>query len=100
MGALWSLGNPLKNKNLTILQEQSNTITFPDGSHIKYLLPNKSYKMIGVHINIVLDFTEHHTYITKDVRKLAKALAKHKLSPIHKTTVVEHQIPRNSPRSL
>jgi hypothetical protein len=38
---------------------------------------------------MVLDFREHHTYITKDVRKLAKILAKQKLSPTHKTTIVE-----------
>ena len=45
--------------------------------------------MLGVHICMVLDFREHHTYITKDVRKLAKTLAKRTLSPTHKTTVVE-----------
>ena len=38
---------------------------------------------------MVLDLREHHTYITKDVRKLAKTLAKRKLSPTHKTTAVE-----------
>jgi len=38
---------------------------------------------------MVLDFKEHHTYITKDVRKLAKTLAKQKLSLTHKTTIVE-----------
>jgi hypothetical protein len=32
--------------------------------------------MLGVHINPVLDFRGHLAYITKDVRKLAKALAK------------------------
>jgi hypothetical protein len=45
--------------------------------------------MLGVHVNMVLDFREHHTHITKDVRKLAKTLAKRKLSPSHKTTIVE-----------
>jgi hypothetical protein len=38
---------------------------------------------------MVLYFREHHTHITKDVRKLAKTLAKRKLSPSHKTTIVE-----------
>jgi len=38
---------------------------------------------------MVLDFKKHHTYITKDVRKLAKTLAKRKLSPTHKTNIVE-----------
>ena len=38
---------------------------------------------------MVIDFREHHNFITKDVRKLAKELANRKLSPTHKTTIVE-----------
>jgi hypothetical protein len=64
-----------------MLQEQINSITFADGAHIKYLPPNKSYKIPGVHINPMFDFREHFFHITKDVTKLAKVLAKHKLSP-------------------
>ncbi len=45
--------------------------------------------MLGVHINPVLDFREHFTHITKDVLKLAKALADRRLSPSYKTSVVE-----------
>jgi hypothetical protein len=45
--------------------------------------------MLGVHINPVLDFREHFTSITKDVRKLAKTLTNRKLSPPYKTLVVE-----------
>jgi hypothetical protein len=37
--------------------------------------------MLGVHINPMLDFREHFLHITKDVKKLAKALAKLKLIP-------------------
>ncbi len=40
-GSLWGLGNPLNHKNKTILQEKINSITFADGTHIKYLPPNK-----------------------------------------------------------
>jgi hypothetical protein len=80
-GSLWGLGNPLNHINQTILQEQINSITFADGTHIKYLPPNKSYKMLGVHINPMLDFREHFLHVTKEVKKLAKALAKRKLSP-------------------
>ena len=50
---------------------------------------NESYKMLGVHINPVLDFREHLTHITKDVRKVAKALAKRKLSSSFKTLLIE-----------
>jgi hypothetical protein len=80
-GSIWAQGNPLNHKNQTMLQEQINSITFTDGTHIKYLPPNNPYKMLGVHINPMLDFREHFHHITKDVRKLAKALAKRKLSP-------------------
>ncbi len=41
-GALWARNNPLTHKNQTLLQEQINTISFVDGSHITYLPPNKS----------------------------------------------------------
>ena len=72
-----------------MLQEQINFITFVDGSHIRYLPPNKSHQMLGVHINPILDFRDHFLRITKDVIKLAKALAKHNLSPSLKTLAVE-----------
>jgi hypothetical protein len=45
--------------------------------------------MLGVHINNMLDFREHFLHITKDVKKLAKALAKRKLSPSLKTLAIE-----------
>jgi len=60
-GALWAAGDPLTTNNHTTLQEQIKTITFPDGSLVKYLPSNKSYKMPGVHINTILDFTIPHT---------------------------------------
>jgi hypothetical protein len=44
---------------------------------------------LGVHINPILDFIDHFMHITKDVRKLAKALTNRKLSPTYKTLVVE-----------
>jgi hypothetical protein len=44
--------------------------------------------MLGVHINTVLDFREHHAHIAKDVRKLAEDLTKRKLSPPYKTLVI------------
>ena len=82
-------GQPTHPKNQASLQQQINTISFSDGSHITYLPPNKSYKMLGVHINPILDFKDHFMHITKDVRKLAKALTNRKLSPPYKTLVVE-----------
>ena len=72
-----------------MLQEQLNSITFVDGTHIRYLPPSKSYKMLGVHINPMLDSREHFLHITKDVKKLAKALAKRKLSLFLKTITIE-----------
>jgi hypothetical protein len=88
-GALWALGNPLTHKNQPTIQEQIHAVTFLDDSRIQYLPPNKSYKILGVHINPVLDFRQRIARITKDVRKLAKALAKLKLSPPFKTLVIQ-----------
>ena len=68
-GSLWAHGNPLNHKNQTMLQEQINSITFVDGTHIRFLSPNKSYKMLGVHINPMLDFQEHFLHIAKDVKE-------------------------------
>jgi hypothetical protein len=45
--------------------------------------------MLGVHIKPMLDFRDHFFHITKDVKKLAKALAKRKLSPSLKTLVID-----------
>ena len=81
IGSLWGLGNPLSRKNQTILQEQINSITFADGTHVKYLPPNKSYKMLGVHINPMFDFREHFLHITKDVKKTSQGPSKTKTKP-------------------
>jgi len=45
--------------------------------------------MLGVHIDPILDFREHFTHVTKDIRKIARALTNRKLSPQYKTLVVE-----------
>ncbi len=45
--------------------------------------------MLGVHINPMLDFREHFLHIANDVKLLAKALAKRKLSPSLKATAIE-----------
>ena len=47
-GALWASGNPLTTNNQTILEEQISTITFPDGSPIRYPPPNKSCKIFRI----------------------------------------------------
>ena len=60
-----------------------------DGTHIKYLPPSKSYKMLKIHINPMLDFREYFTFITKDVQRFAKTLSKRKLSLSLKTLTVE-----------
>jgi hypothetical protein len=69
--------------------EQIKSITFIDGTHIKYLPPNKSYKMLGVHIIPMLDVREHFLFITRDEKILAKALEKRKLSPSLKSIAIE-----------
>ena len=72
-----------------MLQEQMNSITFADGTHISYLPLNKSFKMLRVHINPMLDFREHFLQITEDVKRCANALAKRKLSPSLKPLAIK-----------
>jgi hypothetical protein len=67
--------------NINLLTNQINTIEFEDGTNIKYLPPNKSYKMLGVQIHPMLDFRDHLKHITTEVRKRARVLTKRRLSP-------------------
>ncbi len=55
--------------------------------------------MLGLHINPVLDFREHLAHITKDVQKLAKTLAKRKLSPSFKTLYVIEKLLKSKYRA-
>jgi hypothetical protein len=88
-GALWGYGNPMSKENSKLLRSQISAIKFEDGTPIKYLPPSKSYKMLGVHINPILDFRDHLNHITTDIRKLDKGLTKRLLSPNHKKLVIE-----------
>ena len=56
---------------------------------MKFLPPDKSYKMLGVHINPVLNFTEHFQHVTGEVRKLAAVLRRRRLSPARKQQVID-----------
>ena len=44
--ALWAYGNPLTHSNTKLLQQQIHSVKFLDETHIKYLPPNKSYKIL------------------------------------------------------
>jgi hypothetical protein len=75
--------------NINLLTNQINTIEFEAGTNIKYLLPNTSYKMLGVQINPMLDFKDHLKHITTEVRKPAQVLTKRRLSPNTKQLVID-----------
>jgi hypothetical protein len=64
-GALWGYGNPITKENTNLLRSQISTIKFEDGTPIKYLPPNKPYKMLGVHFNPMLNFRNHLKHIRK-----------------------------------
>ena len=49
--ALWGYGNPMSTENTHLLRSRISTIKLEDNTPIKYLPPNKSYKILGVHIN-------------------------------------------------
>jgi hypothetical protein len=82
--ALWGYGNPMSIENANLVRSQISTTKFEDGTLIKYLPPNQSYKMLGAHINPMLDFRDNLKHITTNIRKLAKALTKRLLSPNRK----------------
>ena len=83
-GALWGYENPMSTTNTSLLTKQISTIKLEDGTNIKYLPPNKSYKMLGVHINPMLDFRDHLKHTTTEVRQLARVLTKRRQSPNRK----------------
>ena len=93
-GALWSRGPPLSEKNLQHLRDQVSTIALsddPSAPTLAFLPPNESYKMLGVHINPMLDFKQHYAAITKDVKALIGPLRRAKLSPRRKHNII-HQL--------
>ncbi len=75
--------------NINLLIKQINAIKFEDGTNIKYLPPNKSYEMLGVQINPMLDFRDRLKHVTIEVRKLAQVLTKRRLSPQRKRLVID-----------
>ena len=91
-GALWSQGNPMSKANLEQLRTQLSSINLSgkrDGPSLKFLPPNESYKMLGVHVNPLLDFRQHYLHVTSDVRRIASALRHRPLSPYRKQKVVD-----------
>jgi len=78
----------MSKENTNLLRSQINIIKFEDGTPIQYLPPNKSYKMLGVHINPMLNFRYHLRHITTNIRKLAKVLTRRLLSPNRKKIVI------------
>ena len=88
-GALWGSGNPMSKASLSLLETQIKTIQFIDGTPIKFLPPHKTYKMLGVHINPLLDFREHHNNITTEVKALIKVLGNRRISPNRKKLVID-----------
>ena len=85
-------GKPLSKANTCLLRCQINTIKFEDGTSIRHLPTNKSYKMLDVQINPMLNFRgnlKHPKHVTADVRQLAKILTKRLLSPDREKQVID-----------
>jgi hypothetical protein len=75
--------------NTNLLTNQISTIKFEDGTNIKYVFPNKSYKILGVRINPILDVIDHLKHIATEVKKLARVLTKRRLPPNRKQLIIE-----------
>jgi hypothetical protein len=61
IGPLWGYRNSMSKANINLLTNQINTIKFEDGTNIKYLPPDKSYKILRVKINPVLNFRDNYS---------------------------------------
>ena len=91
-GALWSRGNPKSRPNLRLLEDQISTIRLSgnsQGPKLAYLPPTSSYKMLGVHINPLLDFNDHFRAIMASVQALIPPLKRANLSPGRKHTIIQ-----------
>ncbi len=75
--------------NTHLLSCQINTIKFEDGTPIRHLTPTKSYKILGVQINPMLDFRDYLRNATTDVRQIANVLTKRLISPNRKSQVID-----------
>ncbi len=82
--------------NTTLLVNQINKIKFDDGTNVKYLPPKKSYNMLGVQINSMLDFRDHLKHVTMDVQLIAKVLTKRKLSPCREKLMIDQLLHPNT----
>ena len=86
----------MSKENTNILRSQITTIKFEDGTPFRYIPPNKSYKMLGVHTNPMLDFRDHLKHITTDIRKLAKVLTRGLVSLNRINLVIDQLINSNN----
>jgi hypothetical protein len=80
-GALLGYRSPMSKANTNLLMNQIRTIKFEDITNIKYLPPNKEYKILGVQINPMIDFRDNLKHISTEVRHIAQVLAERRLSP-------------------
>jgi len=64
----------------------NKVIRFEDDTNIKYIPPNNSYKMLGEQTNRMLESIDHLKHVTRDIRKLAKVMAKRTISSTYNAT--------------
>ena len=91
--ALWAKGSPTSHTTTQLLKQQIHNLTLPDKTgqyqSLQYLAPNQTHKLLGVHINPLLNFTTHFQTIATEVRQLAKVLKADLLSTGNKIRVTE-----------
>ena len=57
--------------------------------NLTYLHPKDTHKLLGVHLNPILNFKKHFSTITAEVRKISKILKKEPLSTKYKLVATE-----------
>ena len=88
-GALWQKGNPTAQENLLLLQQQISTIEIIPNTKVKFLRPDETYKVLGLHLSMILNFNQHYQELTREVRAMSQILRKTKLGSHRKLRIID-----------
>ena len=92
-GALWSYGNPMAARPLSILKDAIHSLHLTDDTgqpqKLTFLPPNASSKLLGLDIAAPLDTKTHRSRLLSELRNLTKALCHFSLSSDRKLRILK-----------
>ncbi len=92
-GALWSYGNPMAARPLSILKDAIHSLHLTDETgqpqKLTFLPPNASAKLLGLDIAATLDTRPHKFRLLSELRTLTKALSHFSLSADRKLRILK-----------